>query len=308
MSKSIEWIADIEEMSYEQMRIEFMRFSRTYQLINDLQDHPVSYFQQYLKAMHSALPLNLRRNLYEKSTHKFSKNQLNTLESLFDSAEHAHSYYEDINMPYEKWWNIRGHLVFDSVSNTSFIKDLGTFDRLNGDQSSKNIGRSFKQLAKDGNSRFHILVSIPMNMTHKDAIDQITNLLRKNLLTRLNQNRVRKPLHGKRRRSKPLLFKLKLLMYKCMYPAATLVELGMKVNISPSKVKILANKQSSEEDKGLARRSIALSTSRALLAAEYISERAARDKFPDSRPTPSLGIDWEASRMNLLKAWPNLKG
>jgi hypothetical protein len=307
-SDNVKRIDDVEQLTFEQMRIEFMRFSPTYQLIHDSQDAPTSVLQIYIEAMQAAMPINVRRGLFAAGAMKLQARQIRSLEGLYEDAEFAYLSYEDINMPYEKWWGRRGHLIFDSASNQAVIRDLGTIDIANIEESTKGVRGAVKQLAGDTSSRLHMLVTIPMFMPYKEATQQLSRLLKANLLGQSSQHRVRKQLHGKRHHNQPLLKKLKLLMYKCMYPDASLIELGIKANISPSNERILQGGNFSDEDKAAARRSIGLAASRALLAAEYIAERAARDKFPDARPTPSLGIDWKASKKNLLKAWPNLKG
>lgn len=307
-NSNVEWIADIEGLSFEQMRVEFMRFSPTYQLIHYWQDAATSILQVYIKSMQAVIPLNVRRGLYPAGCTKLQERHLTYLEGLYEAAEFAYFSYEDINMPYEKWWQLRGHLIFDSASNKASIRDLGTIDVSNIEESTKGVRNVVKQLGKDKSSRLHMLISIPMFMSYKDASEQVSDLLKTNLLGISTQPRIRKKLHGKRHHDKPLLKKLKMLMYRCMYPDASLIEIGIKANISPSNERILNSDQFSAEDKAVARRVIGLSASRALLAAEYIAERAARDQFPYSGRTPSLGIDWKASKKNLLKAWPNLKG
>lgn len=308
ISSNVKWISDIDQLTYEQLRVEFMRFSPTYQLIHGWHDAPTSVLHEYLKAMNGSISLNVRRGIYPARTKELQARQKRYLEGLHEEAELTYFSYEDINMPYEKWWDWRGHLIFDSVTNQAAIRDLGTIDVSSMEETSKEVKNAMKQLAKDRSSRLHMLISVPMYMSYKDATQQISKLLKSNLLDFSTQARTRKKLHGKRHHEKPLLKKLKLLMYKCMYPDANLIELGIKANISPSNERILQSDQFDDEKKAAARRAIGLSASRALLAAEYIAERAARDKFPDSRPTPSLGIDWKASRKNLLKAWPTLKG
>lgn len=306
--RSLKWIADIEQLTYEQMRIEFIRFSPTYQFVISMQNVPANHLGMYLEAQQAALPINLRRGLFSAGTTKFTQRQVGGIERLYEDAEFAYLSYEDINMPYEQWWKRRGHLIFDSSSNKAFVRDLGTIDVTNIEEGIKGARSAVKQLASDTSSRLHMLVAIPMFMPYKEANQQLSKFLKANLLAQSNQPRVRKLLHGKRHNDKPLLKKLKLLMYKCMYPDASLIELGIKANISPSNERILQSEKFSTDEKTQARRAIGLSASRALLAAEYIAERAARDKFPDARPTPSLGMDWVASRKNLIKAWPNLKG
>jgi hypothetical protein len=307
-SHNVKRIADIEQLTFEQMRIEFMRFSPTYQFVISMQHVRMNNLPMYVEAQQTALPINVRRGLFDAETTKFGPRQVRGIERLYEDAAFAYLSYEDINMPYEQWWEHRGHLIFDSSSNKAVIRDLGTIDVANIQESTKGVRSAVKQLAGDTSSRLHMLVTIPMFMPYKEATQQLSQLLKANLLGQSNQPRVRKQLHGKRHHGKPLLKKLKLLMYKCMYPEASLIELGIKVNISPSNERILQGEKFSLEEKNLARRAIGLAASRALLAAEYIAERAGRDKFPDSRPTPSLGIDWEASRKNLCNAWPSLKG
>jgi hypothetical protein len=305
---TVKWIADIDHMSFEQLRIEFMRFSPTYQLVHEWQGAPTNVFQVYLKAMKAAMALNVRRGLFAAGATTFKVRESTYLESLFEAAKFAYLSYEDINMPYEQWWARRGHLVFDSALNKAVVRDLGTIDASNIETSTKGVRAAVKQLATDKSSRLHMLISVPMYMSYRDATAQLDTLLKANLLSRSKQPRLRKQLHGKRHHETALLKKLKLLMYRCMYPDSTLADIGLKANISPTNALVLHGKQYTDEDKAMARRVIALSASRALLAAEYIAERAARDTFPDPRRTYSLGIDWKSSRKYLLKAWPNLKG
>jgi hypothetical protein len=258
--------------------------------------------------MQAAVALNVRRRIYPKGTTKLQPRNITYLEGLYEAAEYAYFSYEDINMPYDEWWERRGHLVFDSATNQAVVRDLGTIDISNIKESTKGVNDAVKTLATDKSSRLHMLVTIPMFMSYKDATSQLDLLLKTNLLGLSKQPRIRKKLHGKRHHDKPLLKKLKLMMYKAMYPELTLIELGIKANISSSNDRILRSKDFTAEQKSDARRAIGLTASRALLMAEYISERAARDQFPYSGRTPSLGIDWKQSRKNLLKAWPNLKG
>lgn len=119
-------------------------------------------------------------------------------------------------------------------------------------------------------SRLHIVLSIPMYMTHKDAVTQISALLKGNIFALKKQPRVRKQLHGKRHRIEPLMKKLKLMMYKCMYPDDSLLELGLRANISPSNEIIIQNKSGlfKEADIAAAKRRIGLATSSALTTAE----------------------------------------
>ena len=99
-------------------------------------------------------------------------------------------------------------------------------------------------------------------------------------------------------------------MYKCMYPDDSLLELGLKANISPSNEIIIQNKSGlfKEADIAAAKRRIGLATSRALTTAEFIAERAARDQFPDPRTVMTPIFDWVKNKEYLLLAWPNLQG
>jgi len=308
--KQVKWISEIDDLSFEQLRIEFMRMSPTYQFMMDMRDAPTSIAREFAKAIERNPSLNIRRNFYQKGVTKLKDIQIKQLESLFEGVAYAFEDYGDINKPYEQWWDERGHLIFDTPSNKATVRDIGTIDATDLNKSIANVSKSIKSLAKARDSRHHIVLSIPMYMTHKDAVAQVSDLLKGNLFSLKNQPRVRKQLHGIRHRDEPLLKKLKLLMYKCMYPNDTMFELGIKANISPYNEIILANEKGgfTAEDIAAAKRRIALAASRALTAAEFIAERAARDKFPDPRRTISLDFDWGLNKKNLLKAWPNIKG
>lgn len=311
MSKTdVKWIADIGDLSYEQLRIEFMRMSPTYQLIAKWYDAPTSVFDIYLKALEESLPLNIKRGLFEKGTKKFNAKQIAIFEKMFDKSYETYKQYGDINKPYPSWWKDRGHLIFDSASNHATVRDLGTIDGSNVRKTLPNVRANITALKEATDSRHHIILSVPMYMLHKDAMEQISQLLSNNLFSEKKQIRLRKPLQGLRKRHEPLLKKLKLLMYRCMYPDESMIELGFRSNISPRNEVIVANKHKSftQEEVDAARRRIGLAASRAMTAAEAIAERASRDIFPHSKGALELPFDWELNRKNLLKAWPALRG
>jgi hypothetical protein len=308
--KTVEWISEIDDLSYEQLRIEFMRMSPTYQFMTYWADVPTYTGREFAKKIEKQPALNIKRGFYSKGTTKLSAVQIKQLESMFDEVISAYGDYGDINKPYLTWWDEQGHLIFDTPSNKATVRDLGTLDTSNLSSTIAGVSNSMKSLANARDSRLHIVLSVPMFMTHKDAVTQVSNLLKNNLLSLKNQPRVRKQLHGIRHRDKPLLKKLKLMMFKCFYPDETMLQLGIRANISPYNETIISNKTGlyTAEDIASAKRRIGLSASRALTTAEFIAERAARDKFPDPRRTVSLDFDWELNRKNLLKAWPALKG
>lgn len=311
MSKTdVKLIADIGNLSYEQLRIEFMRMSPTYQLITKWYDAPTSVFDVYLKALQESLPFNIKRGLFDIDTKKFNAKQIASFEKMFDKTYETFEQYGDINKPYSSWWKERGHLIFDSASNQATVRDLGTIDSSEVRKTLPNVRANLIALGKTTDSRHHIILSVPMYMLHKDAMEQISQLLSTNLFSGKKQIKLRKPVLGLRKRHEPLLKKLKLLMYRCMYPDESMIELGFRSNISPRNEVIVANKHKSftQEEVDAARRRIGLAASRAMTAAEAIAERASRDIFPHPQVALQLPFDWELNRKNLLKAWPALKG
>ena len=308
-AQKVKLIADIEDLSYEQLRIEFMRMSPTYQLLNvwyvDLDQE-----SSYVRAIEEAMPLHIRRGIFDKGTVKLTDGQRKLLHIAYEDACKSVEEYGDINSPYELWWHERGQYIFDTSEHAPLISDHGTVDRNDMKKSLPKITASLKKLASSSSSKLHIVLSVPMYMTHKDAVTQISAFLKGNLFALKKQPRVRKQLHGKRHRIEPLIKKLKLMMYKCMYPDDSLLELGLRANISPSNEIIVQNKSGlfKEADIAAAKRRIGLATSRALTTAEYIAERAAKDQFPDPRPLMTPMFDWVKNKEYLLLAWPNLKG
>ncbi len=305
----VKLIADIGDLSYEQLRIEFMRMSPTYQLIN------VWYtdFDQessYVRAIEVAMPLHIRRGIFDKGTVKLTDGQRKLLHIAYEDACKTVEEYGDINLPYDQWWNECGQFIFDTPEHAPLISDHGTVDNNDVKKNIPQITASLKKLAGSSSSMLHIVLSVPMYMTHKDAVTQISAFLKSNLFALKKQPRVRKQLHGKRHRIEPLIKKLKLMMYKCMYPDDSLLELGLKANISPSNEIIIQNKSGlfKEADIAAAKRRIGLATSRALTTAEFIAERAARDQFPDPRTVMTPIFDWVKNKEYLLLAWPNLQG
>ena len=306
----VKWISEIDDLSFEQLRIEFMRMSPSYQLINEWYDAPTSILAIYIKAIEKDLPFNIKRGVFPEGTKKLNPRQLSNIEMMFHKAYETYEQYGEINKPYALWWQERGHLIFDSTTNKATVKDLGTIDSSNVKATLTNVRNNIAALSKSTESRHHIILSVPMYMLQKDAMTQISQLLSNNTLTGPKQKKLRKPLRGKRHRYEPLLKKLKLLMYRCMYPNATMIEIGLKAHISPSNEIIIANTHNTftEEEVSAARRRVGLAASRAMTAAEAIAERASRDIFPQPQGALQLPFNWELNRKNLLKAWPALKG
>ena len=317
---NVELIADIEDLSYEQLRIEFMRMSPTYQFLNywygDVDQEMKDLYDgwdlesSYLRSLDEAMHLHIRRGINYAGSAKLTYGQRKRLLNTYEDAYKSFEEYDDINKPYELWLHERGQYIFDTPANAPLISDHGTVDTNYVNKNIPSITASLKKLENSLSSRLHIVLSVPMYMTHKDAVTQISAFLKGNLFAMKKQPRVRKQLHGKRHRIEPLIKKLKLMMYKCMYPDDSLLELGLRANISPSNEIIIQNKSGlfKEADIAAAKRRIGLATSRALTTAEYIAERAARDQFPDPRTVMTPIFDWAKNKEYLFMAWPNLKG
>lgn len=305
-------ISEIEDLSYEQLWVEFLRFSPSYKLMSELENYSPSPWQEFVKKMKLALPHNIKRNIYSKRKKDFSQLDLNRLDSHYDTLQFTHIQFDDIYKPFRKWFEYRGQYIFDSTVNkkSDEIYDLGTIDKEH-----RNLSKSINAMTNKFPNRLTLVVGIPMYLTHKKAMHQLSSYLKRNLIIKGNQKTTRKPLHGKRQRYQPLLVKLKLLMYKAMDPDIPMLDLGLKVNISKTNCTLYKNltslkrslKPIEEDTLEHAERAIALAANRALINAQYIAERAAQDKFPDSRRTITLPIDWKAAKADLLKAWPGLK-
>ena len=120
-------IADIEDLSYEQLRIEFMRMSPTYQLLNVWYDD-LDQESSYVRAMGEAMPLHIRRGMFYKGAVKLTDGQRKHLLNSYEDACKSFEEYGDINTPYELWWHERGQYIFDAPENAPLISDHGTVD------------------------------------------------------------------------------------------------------------------------------------------------------------------------------------
>jgi hypothetical protein len=103
----IKKISDIDGLTYEQLRIEFMRMSPTYQLINEWIDAPTSIEAIYLKRAEKLI-LESRGKTNNKNIQlKLTQRELASLAKMYEAAEETYFEYGDINKPYEKWLNER---------------------------------------------------------------------------------------------------------------------------------------------------------------------------------------------------------
>ncbi|HQU07411.1 MAG: hypothetical protein B7X47_05325 [Ferrovum sp. 34-44-207] len=306
-------IAQLDRMSYDQMRIEFLRLSPAYALMAAIKKKPIELQNDLiLKFYESNSSALARRKFLKTSNRKFTKDQRNRILAGFDFVRKTHKEYGDISKSYEAWisgnenaiYLLNYHHLYPSTHLIAIEREHG---------------QPLARFAKDMNAYLdsieegkhihepRIVVSIPVNANFKVVTQDIKQWMREYSLPNANRQYVSaKPLIGKRVHYEATLKKLHLLMHKTLRPHEPLWKLGLRARVSDRYNKLahkdLSGDKLSKDDKDI----LSATTSRTLKQAQYIAENAARGLFPLHKRIITPEFDYEELKKRLLKAWPDL--
>lgn len=304
-------VMDIKQLSYEQLRIEFMRISPTYAFAAhvrglNLQSSQIDLLvNEFYEAGHKASygkGRGRQMSLYAPLT----DGQKASLQADFENVLTVFDEYGDINSPYKVWHEKKGWDIFDSTYRRS-VEQITTVKK-NGaelDGTVDDINLYLTNVSKQPQFPKSILLNIPTNLPKKIAVERVMFYL--DIYTDKDaQYEVLKPLVSKRRRLEPLIIKLKLLMLRSLHPDKPLWWIGLNGGVSKTYTTMLSFDDNTQEKIQEYRQRLGILTSRALMNAEFIAEHAARDVFPLNRPIVTPVFDYSVIRERVASGWPSL--
>ena len=304
-------VMDIKELSYEQLRIEFMRISPTYAFAShvrglNLQPNQIDVLvNEFYEAGHKASygkGRGRQMSMYEPLT----SGQKASLQVDFEHVLHVFDEYGDINKPYKNWYEEKGWNIFDSAYRRS-VEKVTTVQKDAAElrESAEDLVDYLTNIEKQSQFPKSILLNIPTNLPKRMAVERVLHYL--DIYTDKDaQYEVLKPLVSKRRRLGPLVMKLKLLMLRSLHPDRPLWWIGLTGGVSKTYTTMLSFEDNTNEKIQDYRQRLGILTSRALMNAEYIAEHAARDVFPLNKPIITPVFDYSVIRERIVNAWPSL--
>ena len=199
-------------------------------------------------------------------------------------------------MPFETWWITTGIYIYGSEHEKPRVRKIATLEKDNGlDEGFQSALESYFSISrpKEGNNPALIL-SVPLGINKRTVLSHISKLIDQTQVPiPVRAKKAARPLDAVRLRKPPLMRAISLLWFKAAKPKFALWKLGVLTKVSPKHMEgldITNKKQNSNTTDQ--RIKMAILTSRALKKAMYITENAARGKFPSSSPIRLPEFNW----------------
>jgi hypothetical protein len=303
-------------LSLEQLRVEFMRLSPTYELAEQVEtkgiagealvDATFKFFDKNYQA--------LKRRKYAPATpYRFDLPYLKTIRLELKKVRETYKEYGNINMPYAKWITSGSNAAnLLSETNQLHVALLSKYvkDRSRTRQRTPSI--TSHSLAIGENPFLYpdsLYVQIPLYAPDKEIIKSIKQLLLEHRDKKVNKESTSPAtFSGTRINLNALRKKLHLLHCKIYYPDEPPWQLALRAGISKryedlQKNNSARNRSFSESDIEI----LNVIASRALANAQYICENAVRGDFPSMQKVITPNYDWNNLKKRLLKAWPKFE-
>lgn len=309
-------IDDINNLSLEQLQIEFMRLSPTYLLAQQIEidgikgEELINVTFKFFDNNYTALK---RRQIAPANANRFDLEYLKHLRLELKEVRKVYGEYGDISMSYADWLNdgSQAARLFDA-KNTQQTALLSVFkkDPKRLQQHIRGITGELNRLEQD----MHIVpdslfLQIPLYAPDSEIFNSIKRLLKehrdplvyKQILTPA-------PLHGQRINSNALHKKLRFMLHKVFAPDEPMWKLALKAKLSKryeglEKSYKTHSRSFTEGDIDI----LNIIASRALANTQYICENAVRGTFPSTQKLITPNYDWMMLQKRVLKAWPDLE-
>ena len=309
-----EVIQQLPDFSYDQMRVEFMRLSPSYELMSNISKKKIAAQNRLILEFYESNRQTLvRRKFIASRADTFNQNQRERILAGFEFIRDTYKEYGDVSGDYQTWLSSNVNSMWLTDSYLTYPRTyLLAVEHEHGERPERFKEDMYKFLDSIKSQEYiqqpRIVVSIPVNASLKVMGKDLEKWMQQYSLPNANRQQVRaKPLVGKRVHYDASLKKLHLLIYKTLKPEEPLWKLGLRARISERYNKLakedLSGKHLSQDDKEI----LSSTCSRALKQAQYISENAARGLFPLHKKIITPVFDYDQMRFRLLNAWPNLK-
>lgn len=304
----------IRTISFDEMRLEFLRLSPAYAFMCDIANESlIAQNDLILKFYEENVSVLCRRKILKSSNGIFTKDERLRILAGFDFVRDTYKEYGNVACTFKKWARQCDNSPFlvNSYVNYPSTFLIAVQDEF-GEPRSRFFDDAYGYLDSCKNHTHvrqpRILLSIPVNANPKIVADDVKKWMKEFALPHQNQKFVSvKPLVGKRVHYEATLKKMKLMMHKALRPHEPLWRLGLRARVSERYNKIakddLSGKFLSKDDIDI----LSATTSRSLTHAQYIAENAARGLFPLHKRIITPVFDYDAMRERLLLGWPDLR-
>lgn len=224
----------------------------------------------------------------------------------FDRVLKTYDEYGDLTqISFREWWLGPGLDIYSHDHEVLHITQFGRLelDEQDGENILNNLRRYLKQSRVRQNNPPTIFVAIPLGMTKRKTLAQLSLLIDHEKVPLVPRAQKPKRAFTAKRLHRDTLWKyLNILKGRAMSPDMPLWKLGLKCNISPkNKDSIAADAKPSSKNVDQ-RIVLGVLTSRALKKAIYIAEHAARGDFPLTTKRQVPVYDWDIMHVYVRRA------
>lgn len=233
-----------------------------------------------------------------------------SLMSDFDRVLKTYDEYGDLTqISFRDWWLGAGLDIYAHDHEVFHVTRFGRLERdeQDGKNILNNLERYLKQSRVSQNNPPTIFVAIPLGMTKRKALAQLSYIIdHEQVPVIVKAQKPKRPFTAKRLHQDTLRKYLNVLKGRAIDPELPLWKLGLKCNIS-SKNKDSITADAKPNNKNVDQRLVlAVLTSRALKKAIYIAEHAARGDFPLNTKRQVPEYDWDKIYEFMRKSDPKL--
>lgn len=303
-------IDQIQSLSFEQLRYEFLRFSPTHALALKLLKAKASNLEikkAVCKHYEDAIEERRKRGALRKRSSKLSNSEKDLLLKDFDLVLNTAKTFGRVDIPFSKWAEDNYFDVFDGFVSRPFVFNLHAIKDSNEskEQLIDQVSWYYDSCKTQPKWPDTAVVAIPTNLPRKLILHSIAKIVDDiSDPTDPKHYNYRQKLSTKYPRLTPLVTKLRLLMLKAANPEILQYELGLQADLSRTYTEISKKRKLDIDEMDY----LSVLVSRALRNALLIAENAAKGAFPSTKPLLiSPEPNWpKINRLN-AKAWPKLK-
>ena len=278
-----------------------------------MKDWSTKGIQGYVMLMLEYLRLSPTYELARKyRTGKLTAKEKKLLPSDFDQVLKTYDEYGDVStVKFADWWTSTGIGLYGSEYIKPQVRQIANMekDEVFEPGFTRALEHYFKTTRKHEGSGPGLILAIPLGMPKKSILKEVTRMINQTGVTvPPKAQKAKRSLTAKRLRSAPLFIGLNLLWAKAQYPDWANWRLGVRAKVSPTNaVGLDINTKKASAKTADQRINMTILTSRALKKAQYITENAARGRFPDSKLIPLPEFDYVDMYRRMRLVRPTLK-
>jgi hypothetical protein len=263
-----------------------------------MKDWATKGIQGYVMLMFEYLRLSPSYELARKTRMgKLTTAQKSTLPGDFDLVLKTYDEYGDVSrISFADWWATTGINLYGSEFIKPQVRQIANIEKNEEYEPgfAKALEQYFRSYRKQEGSGRALILAIPLGMPKRAILKEVTRMINRTGVTvPPKAEKAKRSLTAKRLRSAPLFIGLHLLWAKAQNPDWVNWRLGVAAKVSPTNaagLNINAKKASAKTVDQ--RNNMTVLTSRALKKAQFISENAARGRFPDPKPISLPEFDY----------------